>query len=296
VAEDPDRPDDDEAAADPEAELDGSRMTFMDHLRELRTRIRNSALALVVCFFIAYTFKGEILYFLARPLTVALQSRAQDPDLVAQSLYYRDLLEPFWAFVSLSLWGAVFLASPYIFYQLWQFIAPGLYKRERRMGVLFALSSAVCFVGGAMFCYFVVLPVCYNFLLGYATDNIADIDHAFGIKYSFEHDLSLKYEQTMRTYIDLTRNLMLGFGVIFELPVLIGVLSALGMVTHRSLWKFNRWWIILSFFIGAVLTPPDVLSQVMMAIPMVVLYNLSIFISWLITRRREAREGGPPPA
>lgn len=279
----------------PESELEGSRMSFMEHLRELRVRVRNAAIALVVCFFVAYTFKGEILYFLVRPLIDAMVERGADPELVAQALYYRDLLEPFWAFISLSLWSGLFLASPFVFYQLWKFISPGLYKRERLIGVGFAVSSAICFIGGALFCYYLVLPVAYDFLLGFATDNIAEIEHAFGLEYQFDYNIALKYEQSLRPYIDLTRNLMLAFGLIFELPVLIGVLAGLGMVTHRSLWKFNRWWIVISFVIGAILTPtPDPMSQTLMAGPMIVLYNLSILIAWAITRRREARLGTPP--
>jgi len=279
-----------------ESELEGSRMSFMEHLRELRVRVRNSAIALILCFFVAYTFKGEILYFLVRPLIDAMVERGADPELVAQALYYRDLLEPFWTFISLALWSGLFLASPFVFYQLWKFISPGLYKRERLIGVAFAVSSAICFIGGALFCYYLVLPVAYDFLLGFATSNLAEVEHAFGIEYEFDYNIALKYEQNLRPYVDLTRNLMLAFGLIFELPVLIGVLAGLGMVTHRSLWKFNRWWIVISFVIGAILTPtPDPLSQTLMAGPMIVLYNLSILIAWVITRRREARLGSPPP-
>src|SRR5688500_10650471 len=186
-----------------EGDLDKSRMSFMEHLRELRTRVRNSAIALILGFFVAYTFKAEILYFLVKPLIQAMEARGADPELVAQSLYYRDLLEPFWAFISLSLWGGLFIASPLIFYQLWKFISPGLYKRERLLGLAFAVSSAICFIGGAVFCYYLVLPSAYDFLLGFATDNIAEIDHAFGLEYSFDYDIALKYEQSLRPYIDL---------------------------------------------------------------------------------------------
>jgi sec-independent protein translocase protein TatC len=280
-----------EPAEPGEADLDKSRMSFMEHLRELRTRVRNSAIALVFGFIVAYTFKAEILYFLVKPLMDAMVARGADPELVARSLYYRDLLEPFWAFISLSLWGGLFVAAPLIFYQLWKFIAPGLYKRERLLGLVFAVSSALCFIGGALFCYYLVLPSAYEFLLGFATDNIADIDHAFGLEYSFDYEIALKYEQSLRTYIDLTRNLMLAFGVIFELPVFIGVLASFGMVTHRTLWKFNRWWVLISFIVGAILTPtPDPMTQTLMAGPMIILYNLSILIAWAITRRREKKQ------
>ena len=161
---------------------------------------------------------------------------------------------------------------PLIFHQLWQFIAPGLYKKERRIGVTFAVMSALFFVTGALFCFEFALPKLYDFLLSYNSRNLQSLPN-------------------IQEYLDLTRDSMLAFGAIFEMPLLIYFLALVGLVTHRTLWKFSRWFIVLAFIIGAILTPgPDVVSQFMMATPMIVLYNISILLAWRVTLKREAKQ------
>lgn len=258
-------------ASDPDqAELEESRMPFLEHLRELRDRVRNAAICFVVAFAVCFAFAEDIYRWLREPLfRVWANLRQTKPELGAPNMAFGSLTEPFWVNMSVALWGGIFVASPFIFHQIWKFIAPGLYKRERRIGIWFAVFSAVFFVGGALFCYYIVLERMIDFLLGYAT---ADS----------------KPTLMLSPYLDLTRDLMLAFGAIFELPLLIFFLSMVGLVTHRGLWKFNRWFIVLAFVIGAILTPtPDVPTQLMMAIPMIALYNLSIIVSWIITKRRE---------
>ena len=134
------------------------------------------------------------------------------------------------------------------------------------------MCSAVCFVAGALFCYYFVLENLYGFLIGYG-------------------DKDLKPMIMMQDYLDLTRDMMLAFGAVFELPLLIYFLAMVGLVTHRGLWKFNRWFIVLAFIIGAILTPsPDAVSQCMMATPMIVLYNFSILLAWRVTKKRERKQ------
>jgi sec-independent protein translocase protein TatC len=284
----------DKRAAD--ENLDGARMSFVEHLRELRQRLRNAVLALLGGFAIALAFKEEIFVFLIRPLLDAWDTQQQaNPSIGDPQLHFGSLVEPFWTYFSVALWAGLFVASPIIFHQLWKFIAPGLYRRERRYGLAFAVSSAICFVGGAVFCYVLVLPAVYDFLLGYASSNISEIARPFGIDYSLADPINLQPTLFMREYLSFTRKLLVGFGIVFELPLLIFFLSLIGMVTHRGLWKFNRWWIVLSFVIAAALTPPDVISQVLMAGPLVVLYNLSIVIAYVMTKRRERREAATGP-
>jgi sec-independent protein translocase protein TatC len=263
--------DDDEPATKDPAELEGGRMPFLSHLRELRDRVRNAALCFVVAFIGCWIFSDDIFKWLEQPVRDAWMTN----DYLKTKPFhviYTSLTEPFWVGMSIALWAGIFVASPFIFYQLWKFIAPGLYKRERRITVAFAGFSAVFFVGGALFCYRFVLPNLYEFLLSYSKkDQEAAI--------------------TMQNYLDLTRDMMLAFGAVFELPLLILFLSMVGMVTHRGLWKFNRWFVVIAFIVGAILTPsPDVVSQIMMAMPMIVLYNLSILGAWYVTNKREARE------
>jgi sec-independent protein translocase protein TatC len=270
--EDEDEDEDDVADSDDEKdsrELEKGRMPFLAHLAELRDRVRNAALFFSAAFVVCWYFSNTIYEWLRDPMCDQWRHNVK---LGACEQVFTTLTEPFWVQMSIGLWAGVFLSSPFIFYQLWKFIAPGLYKRERSYTVAFACFSAIFFVAGALFCYFFVLDNLYGYLLSYATDE-------------------LKPMIAMRDYMDLSRNMMLAFGAVFELPLLIFFLSLVGLVTHRGLWKFNRWFVVLAFVIAAILSPsPDVVSQVMMAAPIIVLYNLSIIFAWRITKKREAKE------
>ena len=249
----------------PDSELEDSRMPFIEHLRELRDRVRKAGIFFMLAFVICWYFSTEIFQWLEGPL----RNNWDVAKLGEFKTNYKALTEPFWVSMSIGLWAGIFVASPFIFYQLWKFIAPGLYKRERRITVAFSVFSALFFVSGALFCYYFVLGNLYHFLLSYSTEE-------------------LKPMIVMGEYLDLTRDMMLAFGAVFELPLLILFLAMVGLVTHRGLWKFNRWFIVVAFIVGAILTPsPDVVSQIMMATPMIVLYNLSILLAWYVTRRRE---------
>lgn len=269
-----------QAQQDREAELEEGRMPFLEHLGELRDRVRNAAIAFTLAFLVCWYFAGDIFAWLREPLFDVWAPHTQDwgkPQLLATGV-----TQPFWVNMSVALWAGIFLASPVIFYQLWRFIAPGLYRRERKVAITFAVLSAVFFVAGALFCFYFALPALFRYMLQY---NSAD----------------LKVMPSIQDYLDLTRDSMLAFGAIFEMPLLIYFLAMVGLVTHRSLWKFSRWFIVLAFVIGAVLTPgPDVVSQFLMATPMIVLYNISILFAWRVTTRREraaaeqrAREDAP---
>jgi sec-independent protein translocase protein TatC len=257
-----------------EAELEEGRMPFLQHLGELRDRVRNAAIAFVLAFLASWAFAGNIFDWLKQPLfDVWIQHTGpgipKDQDWGPPQMIATGVTQPFWVNMSVALWAGIFVASPLIFYQLWKFIAPGLYKRERKIGVTFATLSAVFFVAGALFCFYFALPALFRYMLQY---NAPD----------------LKMMPNIQDYLDLTRDSMLAFGAIFEMPLLIYFLAMVGLVTHRSLWKFSRWFIVLSFVIGAVLTPgPDVVSQFLMATPMIVLYNISILFAWRVTVKRE---------
>jgi sec-independent protein translocase protein TatC len=259
-----------------EADLDDGRMPFLAHLRELRDRVRNAAMFFIVAFLVCWFFAKEIFAWLREPLFVIWRQHT-GPGIPAAldwgppRLIYTGLTQPFWVDMSIGMWAGIFVASPFIFYQLWKFIAPGLYKRERRIGVAFAMFSAVFFISGALFCFYFALPKLYEFLLSYNSRDLQSLPN-------------------MQEYLDLTRDMMLAFGAIFELPLFIYFLAMIGLVTHRSLWKFSRWFIVVAFIVGAILTPgPDVVSQFMMATPMIVLYNVSILFAWRVTIKRERK-------
>lgn len=270
-----------------DTELEQGRMAFAEHIRELRDRVRNAVIGVAIGFAVSLAFSEELFVLLAQPLVEAWAEQSPTNEALGPtSFYFTGLIEPFWTFFSLSFWSGIFLSSPVIFYQVWSFIAPGLYKKERWWGMLFACVSALLFVAGATFCYMVVLPAVCEFLLGYATTNLSDVS---------SQPVALQPLLTMKEFVNVAKKLLIGFGLIFELPLIILVLSVFGLVTHRSLWKFNRWAVLIAFVVSAALTPPDIYSQLFMAGPLVVLYNLSIIISFFITIRRERRnrQDGP---
>lgn len=289
----------DDEVVNKEAELEGGRMPFLSHLTELRDRVRNAAIAFMLAFLGCWYYAKEIFAWLREPLENiwlqhtgpllaahnaerALHDLPPEADWGPFKLIYTQLTQPFWVDMSIGMWAGIFVASPFIFYQLWRFIAPGLYKNERKITVAFAVFSAVFFVCGALFCFELALPRLYGFLMSY-------------------NDANLQSLPNIQDYLDLTRDSMLAFGAIFEMPLLIYFLALVGLVTHRGLWKFSRWFIVVAFIVGAILTPgPDVVSQLMMALPMIALYNVSILLAWQVTRKREraaaellAREGAP---
>jgi sec-independent protein translocase protein TatC len=275
--------------------MDDRRLPFMEHLRELRDKVRNSVIALMLCTIIAFIWSQELFVILARPMIVAWHNAG----LGDAEINFGSLTEPFWVYFKVSMYVGVFIASPIIFYQLWQFIAPGLYKKERRVALPFAICSGLCFIGGALFCYFLVFPAAYGFFLHYTSDNLSHIRSSLGFATDLADPLHVRPTLFMDQYLDLTIKMLLGFGLVFEMPMLIFFLSYVGLVTHRSLWKFNKYAIVLSFIIGAILTPgPDVVSQFLMATPMVVLYNMSILVAYFVTRSKEkarAAAGDAPP-
>jgi sec-independent protein translocase protein TatC len=285
-----------------ENELEAGRMPFFEHLRELRDRLRNAIICFLAGFAVAYFFKEQIFGILMRPLVRIWQAQAvSNKVLQAPEIYFGSLTEPFWVYMSLSLWAGVFIASPLIFLQVWKFVAPGLYKKERNFGILFAVASGISFIGGAVFCYHFVLERMYGFLLSYASSNVGEMSKTLGLDASVNSAIALKPHLFMREYLDLARGMMLGFGLVFELPLLIFFLATIGLVTHKSLWKFNRYWIVISFIVGAVLTPsPDIGSQIAMSVPLVVLYEISIGIAYLVGRKKkrdqEALARANPPA
>jgi sec-independent protein translocase protein TatC len=258
-----------EAPAQADNDLESGRMPFFSHLRELRDRVRGASIYFGLAFLGCFYFSKDIYRWLQQPLFIVWAQN--ETKLGPPQMVFSSVTEPFWVYMSVSLWGGIFVASPFIFFQLWRFVAPGLYKRERRVGVVFAIFSAVFFISGALFCYEYVLQNLYRFLLSYATKDL--------------HPMLV-----MKDYLDLTRNMMLAFGAVFELPLLIYFLALAGLVTPRGLWKFNRWFVVIAFIVGAILTPsPDVVSQIMMAGPMILLYNVSIVAAYFVYRGKEKR-------
>lgn len=254
----------DRASKEDEAATEGGRsMTLLDHLSELRVRLVRSLIALAVGFFACYGFAEQLFNYLMIPLTRALPAGAK--------LIYTALPEAFFVYMQVALVAGAFLASPYLFYQIWSFIAPGLYDEEKRHVIPIAGASALFFVAGAAFCYFQVFPYAFEFFVGFATDTIAPMPK-------------------LDEYLGFTLKMLLAFGLIFEMPLFAFFLSRLGIVTAQGMRKTRKYAILGIFVVAAILTPPDVFSQMMMAAPMLVLYEISILVAATFGRKKRSAE------
>ncbi len=239
----------------------GSRMTFLEHLDELRRRILQSIYALLVGFAVGWIFREQIFDFLAQPIY----------DAVQEQLVIIKPTEAFTIYLKVAFAAAIFLAIPWILFQVWLFIAPGLYRKEKLYALPFLLSSTILFLVGGAFAYYVVLPPALNFLL-----------NVFGQKF--------KPLITAVEYFDFEVLILVGMGAIFQLPILVGFLSIFGIVTPRFLWKNFRYAFLLIVIIAALVSPTtDPFNLFIWSGPMVLLYLVSIVVSWLFNRSRAKR-------
>ena len=275
------------------------RMPFLAHLDELRTCLRNSAIALLAGTIVAYPFRAYLFALLVRPMMQAWEEASAEVHLGRGEFVFLSPHEPFMVLFKLALVVGVFIASPFVFRELWRFIAPGLYAREKKWGLAFVLMSVVLFVGGAVFAYVYVLPASYHYFLGYSTESLGIIKDVMGkhfdIRLSAPFDI--KPMLTMDEYFGLTTMLLLVFGAVFELPLLLAVLAMLGIVSAQQLWRWNRFAIVLFAVAGAVLTPGDlVVGQLAMTVSLTVLYNLSILLAFIVGKKRKEREAAEEAA
>jgi sec-independent protein translocase protein TatC len=227
------------------------KMPLTAHLEELRKRLIASFIAMGVGFAICYAFKERLFFFLAKPLEERL------PE--GSTLQYISIPEAFLTYLKLSLFGGFVLAMPVIFYETWRFVAPGLYEREKRYLVPFVLLSMIFFLGGASFCYFIVFPFVFQFFMSFSDD-------------------SLLAMPAIRQYLSFATRLLIAFGLVFEMPIFFFFLGRIGLVSYKGLARQRRLAVVLVFLGAALLTPPDVVSQLMLAGPLMILFELSIQI------------------
>jgi sec-independent protein translocase protein TatC len=267
------------------------RMPFLAHLEELRNCVRNSALAILVCTAIAYVFRQYLFALLARPLIEAWLQAQKEVGIGKPELVFTSPIEAFMVLFKLSLLVGLFLASPFVFRELWKFISPGLYDREKKWGMGFVFASVLLFFGGAAFAYVYVLPAGYKYFLGYSAESLGVIKEIMGrsVDVTLSQPFDIKPMITMSEYFGLTSMLLLVFGAVFEMPLLLAILAMLGIVSAGSLWRFNRYAVVLFAVAGAVLTPGDlVVGQLAMTGSLTVLYNLSILLAVVVGRKRKA--------
>ncbi|HEX7540335.1 MAG TPA: twin-arginine translocase subunit TatC [Syntrophales bacterium] len=237
------------------------KMPLTSHLEELRKRLVRILIAVGIAFLGCFAFKEEIFRIVAQPLISVLPPGSH--------MVYTGLPEAFFTYIKVSLYAGIFVASPVVLYQVWKFISPGLFPKEKKFVAPFVITSTMLFVGGVCFGYFLVLPSAYKFFLEFTTD-------------------FLKPMLSMREYLTLTLKLLLAFGIIFEIPVFLFFMTKIGLVTPRKLARMRRYAIVVCFIVAAIITPtPDAFTQCMMAIPMVILYEVGIIVSRLASRRKD---------
>ena len=267
------------------------RMSLAQHVRELGRRIRNSLLWLVAGVALAFIWREDILFWLTAPLTPAL---GENPR-----LHFSSPVEPFFTYMRLSLQAGLLFSMPAILYNLWAFVAPGLHSPERRFVLRVTFWAIVLFLAGSAFAYFVVLPYGFAFLLNFANMSVAPspwllhLQDVFrqaygpGVHLPISGELSLQPTIMMDHYLSLVLNLMLVFGLVFEFPLVLYHLAVSRMVQIRTLLHFFRYFVVIAFLLAAILTPPDVATQVMMAIPMLIMYLASVGLAALALHFRK---------
>jgi sec-independent protein translocase protein TatC len=254
----PPRPiDDDEEESDV-----GGKMSFLEHLDELRQRLIKALLAVLVGFLIAIAFINPIFDFVMAPLQAILPAGGK--------LIYTEPTEAFMLYMKMAALVGLMIALPVVLWQVWAFIAPGLYAHEKRFAIPFVMMSTIFFIGGALFSHYVVFPAMWRFFASFSTETV---------------EFAPRIEPVFSLYVRMA----LGMGAVFEMPTLVMFLARVGLVTPIFLIRNTKYAILIIFVVAAVVTPsPDVVSQFLLALPMFVLYAFSIFVAWVFQKRQPA--------
>jgi len=240
-------------------QINEREMPFLDHLEELRWRLFKSVISVFVLMLICWGFAEQLLEILRYPGTQI------DPPLKMQVLKVQTV---FMTHLEIALVGGIILGLPVIIYQVWQFIAPGLIKNEKKFLPIVILATVACFLIGGLFAYFIIIPFALQFFTDLAP---ADI----------ENNIALDF------YIGFLLRIIVVFGVVFELPIISIILTKMGLITPKFMRKYRRYALVIAFILGAILTPPDPSTQIMLAIPIILLYEVSIYLSYFFSKKKK---------
>ena len=248
-------------------------MPLLEHLVELRRRLIWSSVGLLIAFGVCYHFSGQIYSFLAQPLADILEKQNGGHRLI-----FTGLTEAFFTYIKVAFFGAAFISFPLVASQIWLFVAPGLYRSEKRAFLPFLVATPILFLAGAALAYYFVFPIAWRFFLSFQSPGGAG-------------GLPIELEARVSEYLGLVMKLIFAFGIAFELPVLLTLLAKVGIVSVAGLRRFRRYAYVGMFVIAAILAPPDVLTQCGLAIPLILLYEISIISARIVTRKPKAEAG-----
>lgn len=265
-----------------EAEVEASKAPLVEHLIELRDRLKWAVVAFFVCFVGAYLVAEDIYAFLVRPLArIYAELGVENPRMI-----YTALTEAFFTYLKVSFYTALFVSFPVIAAQVYRFAAPGLYRYERRAFLPFLAATPILFALGAALVYLFIFPLAWKFFLSFQTTGP-------------ETGLAIELEAKVNEYLSLVLKLMFAFGLAFQLPVAITLLARAGLTTAAALRRRRKYAIVIAFVGAALLTPPDLISQVGLGVPIIILFEISILLAAVMERRRaragQGEEEGPPP-
>ena len=242
-------------------------MSIIGHLTELRKRLLWSFLYILIIFVICFYYADELFSFLANPLVKLLDTEK------GQGFIYTALQEAFFTELKIAFFFALFFAFPLIAIQIWRFIAPGLYKKEKSAFLPYLIATPILFFAGGSMVYYIISPIAWSFFLSYQNMGGSGVP--------------IRLEAKMGEYLSLMMRFIFAFGLAFQLPVVLSLMARVGLVTHQSLKKFRKYAIVLAFLAAAFLTPPDPFSQISLALPIIILYEVSIYIAKLIEKNKD---------
>lgn len=247
-------------------------MPLLDHLIELRQRLLWSALSVILLFLVFYYFAEHLYGFLVQPLADIMEESGRDRRLIFTAMH-----EAFFTYIKVAFFAAIFVAFPFIAMQIWMFIAPGLYKHEKSAFLPFLIATPVLFFLGGSLVYYYILPVAWKFFLSFESAGGAGA-------------LPIQLEAKVNEYLSLVMRLIFAFGICFELPVVMTLLGRVGLATSKGMKEKRKYAIVLAFVAAAILTPPDPISQIGLALPTILLYEISIFSVMMIEKKRGDQE------